>query len=81
MKLQVLPFYDIRMMIKGTTSQIKAIFESYFGEEGSEDSPTDIEVITKNMKKLEKIRENFSKLYPQIDKLLHKSYREVKSLL
>lgn len=81
MKLQELPFYDIRMMIKGTISQIKGIFGSYFGEETSDGEQTDIEKISKNMPELERIRENFKKLYPQIDRILHKSYREVIDLL
>jgi hypothetical protein len=81
MKLQGYPFTDIRTMCKGTTSQIKAIFESYFSEDSSEDEPTDIEMISQDMRKLERLRENFSRMYPQVDRILHKSFREVKALL
>ena len=80
MKLQMVPFYEVRTICKGTVSQVKQIFETYFGDEkGSEKSH--LSKITHNMADLERVRENFSKLYPQIDRILHKSFREVKTVL
>ncbi|OLS19467.1 MAG: hypothetical protein HeimC3_45470 [Candidatus Heimdallarchaeota archaeon LC_3] len=81
MKLQMLPFFEIRTVCKGTISQVKQIFETYFSDEKDSGDKSPISQITRNMADLERLRDSFSKLYPQIDRILHKSFREVKTVL
>ncbi|MFW9928672.1 MAG: hypothetical protein ACFFD1_04715 [Candidatus Thorarchaeota archaeon] len=81
LKLQELPFYEIRTMLKGTLSQVKSIFETYFGEDKEDGKPSDIEILSKNIAELERLRDSLTRLYPQIDRLIHKSYREVFSII